>query len=171
MFGMVIVVTLYSYLYFKKQLKEGRAKKEDAKLKKGEQIATVVLLITIPLLVVFLIFITMTGNIEANVSENTLTVKADFYEDLNIDLSKIDTVELREDGVDGRRIMGFESTRLLLGRFTNDEFGNHIRYTYTKPEPCVVITCGNSVYVIGLETEEKTTELYTLLSEYVKEQK
>ena len=41
--------------------------------------------------------------------------------------------ELREGNVDGTRIGGFGSFRLLLGFFENEEFGTYTRYTYYKP--------------------------------------
>ena len=55
---------------------------------------------------------------------------------------------------------GYGSFRLLMGFFENEEFGTYTRYTYFKPEACVVITSGEKKIVLSGETYEETETLY-----------
>ena len=52
-----------------------------------------------------------------------------------------------------------------MGLFENDEFGSHIRYSYTGTDACIVITCGGDVLVLNAETEAATRALYERLME------
>jgi hypothetical protein len=47
-----------------------------------------------------------------------------------------------------------------MGFFENEEFGTYTRYTYFKPEACVVITSGEKKIVLSGATYEETETLY-----------
>ena len=159
--------TIYSYVFYKKQLREGKATKED--YEKGfkeiinpndKKIAVVISVILTVLLVVFLPLLMFTGKINATIDNTSIKVEASFSGDLTVKLEDIDTVEYRENSVPGTRVVGFGSARLLLGSFENDEFGLYTRYTYTGKKPCIVMKSGDNTIVIGLESAEETKALY-----------
>ena len=75
----------------------------------------------------------------------------------------MDSVELRQDDVPGSRIFGVGSYRLLLGTFRNEEFGTYTRYTYYKPESCVVVRMGEKVLVLSGKDKAETQEIYSQL--------
>ena len=53
--------------------------------------------------------------------------------------------------------------RVLLGTFRNEEFGTYTRYTYYKPESCVVVRMGEKVLVLSGKDKTETQEIYDQL--------
>lgn len=165
----IIIPTLYSYRFYKKQLADGTATKEDyekgyvevIKNKKLFIIITVVIVIALAILLFFTMF---TGDIEPVLGDTSVTVKVSFIDDLTLNYEEIDAIEYREEGVDGQRIYGFGSARLLLGTFSNEEFGTYTRYTYTGNDSCVVLTVGEEKVVIGLKNEQQLKWMYDRIS-------
>ncbi|MBQ9997164.1 MAG: hypothetical protein IJP32_12375, partial [Clostridia bacterium] len=92
-----------------------------------------------------------------------------YWDDLTVDYAAIDSIEYREDGVDGSRVGGYGSPRLALGNFRNDEFGNYTRYTYTQTTPCVVLTSGENILVLNGRDDAAALEIYEKLSERIPE--
>lgn len=160
-----VLPLLYSYLFYRKQVAEGKITKEDleksyrafVKNPKAARIfsvcLTVVLIITFPIIM-------FTGNVKTELADDSFTVKASFWSDLTLDYADVDAIEYRTEGVGGERIGGYGSARLLLGGFKNDEFGVYTRYTYTGKKPCIVLKTDGRVVVIGLENEQETKEMY-----------
>ncbi len=168
-FGIILMVALlpilYSYRFYKKQLADGRATKEDYKegygeLVKNKKAAMIVTVILITLLAIFLPLVMFTGSLETTLDDTSITVKASVWSDLTLKYEDIDSVEYRESGVDGNRINGFSSAKLLLGLFENEEFGTYTRYTYTKVAPCIVLTVDEHMYVIGAENDSELRRIY-----------
>ena len=158
--------TLYSYLYYRKQLKAGTAVptkevKMDPTMKKISRIArTVVLAILIGVGIML-----FSGSIEYDFREDALVMDATFYSPITVRYENIEAIELREGNVDGTRVGGYGSFRLLLGFFENEEFGTYNRYTYYKNESCIVATVKGKILVFSGENTEETREIYnTLLS-------
>lgn len=170
----VILPTVYSYRFYKKQLREGTATAEDYKNadvysgKHGKLVA-VISIVLVALILIFCVVICFTGSVNVEYGEASFTVKATYWSDLTLNYADIDAIEYRESGVSGERINGFGSPRLLLGWFTNDEFGNHTRYTYTECKPCVVLTVDGETVVIGGEDVESTRAIYDTLSAKISE--
>ena len=161
----VILPILYSYFYYKKQLKEGIYTAEDSVMKempKSYKKVTVVLLV---ILAVVLTVVMFTGNIDFIINETAMTIDADFSSDINIAYDSIDDIEFREVTADGLRVSGFGSMKLLMGRFKNDEFGYYTRYTYTDKAGCVVITIDDEKLVIAGKTIVETRAIYDSLKE------
>ena len=161
----VIPPFLYSYLYYKKQLREGTATRQSFENKRHyPRWVMVVTLILVALIVVFCLVITFTGNISFRYEEASFTVEASYYKDVTVAYADITALEYREENVPGERIMGFGSARLSMGQFENQEFGRYTRYTYTSPQACVILTLGESKLVLSGHGVEETRQLYDELT-------
>ena len=156
--------TLYSYLYYKKQVKAGTAVPTrdipvDPKLKTINRIIWAIVIV-IMLGTGFLLF---TGSIQYDFREDALVMDATFSSPITLRYEQIEDIEYREGNVDGTRIGGFGSFRLLLGFFENEEFGTYNRYTYYKNESCIVATVKGKTLVFSGENAEETREIYNNL--------
>lgn len=47
-----------------------------------------------------------------------------------------------------------------MGSFRNEELGNYTRYTYYRPESCIVLRCGGRTLVLSGRTAEETRAIY-----------
>lgn len=153
---------IYSYLYYKKQLKSGSATKEDFKAKRHyPRWVSVVSILCVAAILAFCAVISFTGSIKIAYGEASFTVEATFYSDITIDYDEVTSVDYRDTGVEGYRVSGFASARLLMGWFQNEELGNYTRYTYGNVKaPCVVVTLGEELLVLGGETAADTRAIY-----------
>ena len=164
----VILPVAYSYLYYKKQVKEGTYDKSDAVIKSLPKSYKIVTVIVLAALAIVLPFIMFAGDIDFNVTDTALEIDADFYSDITVSLDSIDDIEFREVTVDGLRTGGFGSAKLLMGKFRNEEFGYYTRYTYADDTGSVVITVGDDKLVIAGKTLVETRAIYDSLSEKIK---
>lgn len=164
--AMALIPTLYSYMYYKKQCREGSGyplssmpmDKSTKRIYRLSMVAVVIILIPV-------VAVMFTGTISCVYGDDSFTVEASFYDDLTVMYDSIDTVELRNGPIPGTREFGFGSARLLLGTFRNEEFGLHSRYTYTNCECAVVLTSDGKTLVLAGRTPEDTQIIYeTLLS-------
>lgn len=160
---MVLLPMVYSHRFYRKEKAGGRDVKrgyspENAKItKKSLVIGTVILVLCVGLMFI--------GNIEYRFEEDSLLIEASVYSDHVLKYDSVEAVEYREGNVPGTRTGGYGSARLQMGFFSNEEFGTYIRYTYTKPEACVVVTTQGRPLVLSAETAEETLELYQMLLE------
>ncbi len=167
----VFLPVLYSYLFYRKQLKEGKITRESQKAAYGELIknkkpAVILSVCILAVLAIALPILMFAGNIKTVMNEESFTVTATFWQELTVKYEDVDSIEYRADGVDGERIGGFGSARLLLGHFKNDSLGSYTRYTYAKDAPCLVLKVGKRTLVLGAETEGETKAIYDrILSE------
>ena len=153
----------YSWRFYKREKAEGRVEKAgysavDKKILKGSMVFLAVLL-------VFVAAVLFTGDLEYEFGQDVLAVKADWYSDLTLKYDAIDSVEYCDGRIPGLRVGGFGSFRLLMGFFKNDEFGTYTRYTYYKPESCVVLTVGSRTIVLSGKDAEETRRIYDTLLE------
>ena len=165
----VIIPLVYSYAFYKKQLSEGKVTKEEynkeyVKMFGNSKIGVIVTVIITTVILAGVAVLMFSGSIEASCDEDSLYVKASFSGNFSVKYEDIDGIEYRENGVDGQRIYGFASARLLLGNFKNSEFGNYTRYTYTKPDDCIVLRIDEKIVVIGTDDAKMTKALYEELS-------
>lgn len=163
-----LLPTVYSYRFYKRQLAEGKATKEDYEkgyldIVKNKSFVYII----VALILVVAAVLMFVGKVETTADDTGINVKATFWSDLYLEYEDIDSVEYRENGVDGERINGYASARLLLGIFRNDEFGLYTRYTYTGDKPCVVLTIDDDIVVLGAEDEETLKAIYDSLSEKI----
>ena len=111
--------------------------------------------------------IMFTGDIDYTVTDDKLTIDADFHSDLVVSLETIDSMELCQGHPGGTRTWGFASARLLMGWFESDELGDYTRYTYTGCDSYILLTSGEDILVINAKTEADTQALYEELLEKI----
>jgi hypothetical protein len=165
MLGIILLAaippTLYSYFYYQKQVKEGRAEKNPgAQYGKFGKWGIAITLGIIALLAAILFPILTTGDVKASLGDTALTVEASYSNTLTVEYGAIEAVEYRESFDVGMKTFGFNSARLLVGQFKNDELGDYTIYAYRKSEGYVLVRSGGKTLVIGCATVEEATALY-----------
>jgi uncharacterized membrane protein len=161
---LVAVPLVYSYVYYRKQLRAGHTPTvsgEKNPLSRKAKIGSTVGLAVVLVLVAVLMF---TGDIEVRCGEDSFTVEADYYQDLTVEYDAVDSIEYRETDKAGVRTFGFGSARLMMGQFKNDAFGTHTRYSYTQCDACVVVTAGEKILVLSGKDADSTRAIYEELS-------
>ena len=163
---MVTIPTVYSYKYYKKQVKEGRADKKpvvkvnEVHKKMGKKVLSVVVII----LVIVAVSMFFTGY-EVEFGDTAFKIEAFGYDDLTVEYSVIDSVELTDKVDYGFRSYGYGGIDLLMGRFRNDTFGNYTLYAYRSSNKCVVIKSEGKILVYTGEDTKSTEEFYNKLVE------
>ncbi len=161
---MMGVPILYSWSLARKQKQAGTY--TESEVSKRLKQHPVILGISMALVVVILAVvgvIMFTGDVDYTCTETALVIEADYWSDSTIPYEKIDSIEFRDHAPVGTREWGWGSARLLLGFFSNDEFGGHTRYSYTGTDAHIVLHCGDDVLVLNAETETATKALYEAL--------
>lgn len=160
----VILPTVYSYRFYKKQIASGEATEEDYSYsnQKWQKNTTMVASIIAVLAVVLVVVMLVSGKLKFEFGEDAIKIQPSFGGGVELEyLDLVDaTIEYRDEKVPGTRVMGYGSMKLLYGTFHNDEFGNYTRYTYTDSEASIVIYIGDDVIVLADETAELTRALY-----------
>lgn len=166
---MAFAPMIYSYTYYRKQLKAGVLTKAQIILTSGEKKPIKIsLFVGTAILVVAVLFL-MTGKFEVRLEETSFTIEAAYWDNATVYYANIDNVEYREMDTTGTRIFGYESTSVRMGEFENSEFNNYSRYTYTSCDACVVLTIDDNVMVINGRDEMETTLIYNQLSKRMSE--
>lgn len=161
--AMVVLTVLpmvYSYRFYRKQKAEGIALVPFPKMAKSAWIAVI-------LLVIFLSVVLFAGDLEYEFGNEYLTVSTSMYSGLIVDYASIESIEYREGNVEGLRVGGYGSFRLLMGYFQNAEFGIHTRYTYYKPEACIVAKWRETTLVLSGKNTAETQEIYHTLLNHI----
>lgn len=157
----VIIPVLYSYLYYKKQVKAGTApQKAVVPMNKTSKMASKFALIIVGVIAVFVGILLVTGNIQLQYNDSSFTIEASYWDDLTVEYHAIDSIEYREHCEAGSRVNGFGSPKLSMGLFENDEFGNYTRYSYTGCDACVILSVEGKTLVINGTDTESTKAIY-----------
>ena len=127
------------------------------------KIISVGVLIFTAVIAVFVAVMLFTGNLHYRFDSDSFTVEASYWGDLTVKYDAIDGIEYREGNVDGTRTYGVGSFRLLLGTFENGEFGTYTRYTYYRPEACVILSVNGKTLVLSGSSADSTRTLYDTL--------
>ena len=163
---MVAIPVIYSYAYYKKQLKDGSFTDENLKGNSKKSRAYIIISTIISVIVIVLCAILcFTGDIDIIYSDTAFTVEADYFNDITVNYEDITSVEYRESESRGNRVYGFGSPRLLMGTFKNTEFGHYTRYSYAMCNSCVVLTINEKVLVISGIDDASTSDIYNILIE------
>ncbi len=156
---------LYSYLYYKKQRREGTCADIKTLTTKTHRVGMRIGIVAVSAILVFVCVIMFTGEIRIHTDTETLSVEATYFTDLEgIRFADIDSIEFRENDNVGLRTNGFASAKLQLGTYQNEEFGTYTRYTYTSSDACIVLRDGDKVLVLSAKNASDTKLLYTELS-------
>ena len=159
---MIVVPFAYSFGIYRKHKKQGISY-QYAPASKAEKVALKISAIAIPLILIGVLVLMFTGSIEYEFTENTLKINATYHNDIAVNYAEIDSIEFREDLDFGMRNWGFNSAKLSLGNFQNEEFGNYTLYAYTASDSAVVIKSGEHILVITGKNTAETKTLYDSL--------
>ena len=157
---------LYSYLYYRKQLKDGKVSKEDMKLSKADKASTGTgMAVGIIVLVVAMLFL-ISGKFNVVMTEESIQIEASGWGDAEVFFAEIDRVEYVEKATDftKTRDNGFGTPRITMGDCSNGELGKFTAYVYSKCDAHILIYVGDKLMVLNRETEEETKALYEELS-------
>ena len=161
---LALIPIVYSWLYYRKQVKRGDPLDlSRTPLGKASKKVTRLSAAFVGAILVFVAVLMFTGSIDVHLEEEAMHIEASWYTDLTVKYDIIRDVELRYENVDGVRVGGFGSARLLMGFFRNEEFGNYTRYTVTNPDACIVIHTDRNVLVVSGDNYLETEFIYNSL--------
>lgn len=167
LFVLILVPTVYSYVFYRKQLASGKITKEtsNASLNKKQDkiIGIAVVAFTVVLFSVIAVLM-FTGNISVTVGEDALSLDATYYNSVALQYDKINSIEYRESGDLGTRQYGYGSAKLSLGIFKSEDLGSYTRYTYNAVRSYILISSEGKTLVINLATDSETKALYDELA-------
>ncbi len=163
----VILPAVYSYLIYKQHKKEGIEYNLTSK-SQSDKIFSAISAVVVPLILIGVVVIMFTGNINVNCGETSFEINATYYTDITVDYSEIDTAQYRNDFDVGIRTNGFGSAKLLMGIFQNEELGSYTLYSYTNAKEFVVLTSDEKTLVIGLSDSKNTKTVYDTISAKIK---
>lgn len=160
---------LYSYLYYRKQLKEGKITKEDMKQTKEDKVAKITYTVVGIILAVTVIMLLVYGNFDVLMGEESMQIEASGWSDAEVFYAEIDRVEYVEVATDftKTRDNGFGTPRITMGDCSNRELGKFTAYVYDSCDTYVAIYVGDKMMVLNRETAEETKLLYEELSEKI----
>ena len=164
-FIMILVPSLYSYLFYRKEKKEGNATLAGLYIGKAGKLSGVFLVV----LLAFVAVMMFTGDIEFTCEKEALVIEADYWGDMTVAYDSIKSVEYLENDVIGSRTSGYGSARLLMGTFRNEEYGYYTRYSYTKCDSGIAIDMGKSMLIISGKDVDNTEKLYQEIRDRVNE--
>ena len=164
--SMIVIPFVYSFFIYKQHQKEGIVY-TSSQGSKGERIAVRITAIVLPIILIGIIVLMFTGNIEVTCNDASFTINATYWSDLEVDYSEVDAIEYRKNLDVGMKTNGFSSARLFLGIYQNDEFGSYTMYAYTSADEFIVLTKDDKVLVIGMSNAEDTKAIYDKMLEKI----
>ena len=159
---------LYSYLYYKKEVKNGKTDFSHI-CPKFNKAGKIISLIFVPFIIIGICIIMFTGSISISYTDTGFTVDSEYYDSLTINYDDIEEIEVKENIEIGVKEFAFNSAKLSLGKFINDEFGSHTRYTYNACKTVVVMKIDGKILVINDKDDDTTREIYLKISSEMSE--
>jgi uncharacterized membrane protein len=159
----VFIPVIYSYAFYKKQLREGTATKEDyASYPKSQVDKKIAIISTVigSIIVIGVVIMMFVGSITFTLGDDALEIDTTYGGGMTLDYEDIESIEYVEKNVPGMRVSGFASAELLYGWFKNDELGSYTRYTYVDSDSGIIIRTDDGIIVIADENPELTRALY-----------
>ncbi len=156
---------IYSYRFRQKEKKEGKIFMKNKKLKKYYMVSGII----VGVIFAVLMFIMFSGKIEISYTDDSFTVGSTYTSSVTVKYDDISAVWYSEENINGKKVMGFNSAKLLSGTFYNEDLENYTRYTYTGNNGFVIVETRNEkdeLYytVLGANSFEETAEIYYKLS-------
>lgn len=167
---LAIIPAVYSYIYYRKQLKLGTASKDERVVDENNPFTkkTVkISLITGAVVAIVALVFAFTGDYEIALEDSQLAIDARFWSDEKIQYKDISDIEYRDSLVPGTRTSGYGSFTIVMGQCENKEFGSHIRYTYSSSDACIILTVDGEKVVINEKSVDDTKALYDQLLEKI----
>ena len=165
-FIMAFAPIIFSYVYYRRQLKDESALKEEIKMTPSEKKATNISIAAGIIIVACAMVFLLTGRFEVTFGEEAFTIDAAYWDDATVFYTAIDDMEYRETddpSAASNRKFGYGSFHLLMGEFENSEFGSYTRYSYTSCSSCIVLTVDEKILVINGKNDEQTKAIYNEL--------
>ncbi|MBR6515072.1 MAG: SdpI family protein [Clostridia bacterium] len=161
---LILIPTVYSYMFNQKEKKEGKTTVKNKKLIKYYVIIGIFLAVVLA----GVAFVTFTGDIDITYNDDGFVIDSMFMSPYEVKYSDIGGTEYSETYIEGQKVMGFNSAKLLMGTFKNDKYGNYQRYTYTGNNGFIIIETMDEKYIIiGAKNIEATRELYNELTDKI----
>lgn len=157
---MAFAPMLYSYIYYRKQLKAGTAAKENAVQTPSEKRMTRISLAVIAVVLVLTGILLFTGKFEVTFHETSFTIDANYWNNVTVNYADIDNIEYRNQGTPGTRTFGYGTPFIVMGKCENKEFGNYTGYAYKSCDAGIVLTVNDKILVISGKDEGQTKAIY-----------
>ena len=157
------VPMIYSYVYYRNQLKNGTADQNDVVMVQSHKKVTKVSMVIGVVAIAFAALLLFTGKFEIEFGDTSFTIDSVYWSDLIVNYEDIDRIEYRENDdpkAASSRTFGYGSFTLLMGEFKNQEFGRYTRYSHIACDSCVVITVDGKILVINGKDAAQTKALY-----------
>ena len=157
-----VVPCVYSYLYYRKQLRAGTAVRSPSSPR--QKVIGLVILVAVMAFVGWTLF---AGSLEVNFGDTSFTVQTGYWSDLTVSYDAIDAISYQTGGAApgaGTRTYGFGNLRMLMGSFANDAYGNYTRYTYASCDDCIVLSVDGHTVVLNGPDPASTESLYQTLT-------
>lgn len=151
---------LYSYLYYKKQLKSGNAVFVPVPVSKPSKAVNSVIIIVLAIILIYTGVIMFAGDITISMEETSFTALTNIWSDLTIDYADIENIEYRKQDSIGSKTNGFDNVRLKAGFYRNDEFGNYTRYSHNSCDSCIILSVEGKTIVLNEKDDASTVALY-----------
>ena len=157
------VPTVYSYLLYRKHLREGKATQADYAMPKTDKRIGWGVTALCVLILGFCAVLCFTGDVGVTFEDTSFTVDATYSGKLTVAYADIKSIAYRDEAVGGTRISGFGSPRLSLGWFQSEELGTFMNYSYTGAPAGVILTVNGQTVVISLREASDTKAFYEAL--------
>ena len=158
------VPIIYSYKFHLKEKKEGKTFMKNKKLRKYYIISGVVA----GVILAVLMFIMFTGEVDITYTDEGFIIDSMYTEPYTVKYTDIGGTYFSDEYVDGRKVMGFSSAKLMMGKFENDKYGKYQRFTYTGNNGFIIIeTMDEDYIIIGARTMGETRELFDELTDRI----
>lgn len=159
--AVIVLPTLYSYLYYRKQRKAGAPALT-------VQLKTRWAVFLVALAAVLLVGLFVTGSVSVSFDGGAMTIDADGWNDMTLPYSSIASVQYLPEGQApeaGVRTYGFGNQKVSLGNFHNDAYGDYIRYTYDSCGSCLLLELADGrLLVLNGRDDGATQSLYRELT-------
>lgn len=128
---------------------------------KTKQSSPASVLISLVLALGLILLLNRAGKIEFQFEDTSFTAHTNVWGDKTVSYDEIESTELRDEFDAGKRVSGYGTTRLSIGKFRNEEFGGYEIYAFENSETVVVLHLQDGkVLVLSGEDNAATVELY-----------
>ena len=166
--GILIVITViplvYSYIYYRRQLEQET--NDIVSLTGNSKKRMAIVLCTVLVILGGIGYLMFSGEVNLEYGEKSFTIHSTYWSDVSVDYSQIDNIEYKNSSYSGSKTIAFNSAKLLLGKFRNEEYGTYQRYAYRKSPSEVVLTQKDgNILVLSGDSEVNTEEIFRQLKD------